>query len=62
MSAGPRCGVCGEPLGVYEPVVEVDGKQVRRTSRAAVPDLCRGDGVACYHAACFEHGPSAADS
>jgi hypothetical protein len=49
-----RCDLCGEPLGVYEPLVEVDGERVRRTSRAASPELKCGQGVSCYHAHCFE--------
>jgi hypothetical protein len=55
-SAGgpPRCPICGEPLGMYEPIVDVDGDRVRRTSRAAEPDLSCGGAGSCYHARCFE--------
>lgn len=58
--AVPRCALCGEPLGVYEPLVEVDGERIRRTSRAAAPDLCCGESGSCYHASCFEQyqGPT----
>ena len=51
----PRCRRCGEAIGVYEPVVHVGDSLVRRTSRAAEPELCRGPG-SCYHEACYDEG------
>ena len=49
----PRCALCGEPLGIYEPLVELDGEKIIRTSRAARPDLpCVAD--SSFHARCFE--------
>lgn len=58
----PRCDLCGEPLGVYEPLVEIDGERVRRTSRAAAPELSCGHGGSCYHARCFEQHAAAGNS
>jgi hypothetical protein len=55
----PLCEVCGEPLGVYEPLVEVRGERIRRTSRAAAPDLLCGHGASCYHARCFDQRANA---
>lgn len=49
----PRCARCGDVMGVYEPLIHVADERVRRTSRAAEPDVCRADGV-CYHASCYE--------
>jgi len=37
-----RCEVCGEVIGVYEPLVVYDGDSGRTTSRAAEPDLRAG--------------------
>ena len=48
----PRCGDCGEVIGVYEPLVAMfDGRVLDETSRAATRkgDL-RGD---LYHHACY---------
>jgi hypothetical protein len=57
----PRCEICGEPVGVYEPLVKVDGERVCRTSRAAAPDLSWGEDGACYHARCFDQGTNAGE-
>ena len=48
-----RCGHCGEAIGVYEPLVLVDGRATRLTSRAAEPALS-AEGAKRYHVAC--HG------
>lgn len=51
-----RCRLCGDVIGVYEPLVECVNSHLRATSRAAEPDL-NGNGV-YYHRLCFEerHG------
>jgi hypothetical protein len=51
----PRCRSCGEAIGVYEPVVHVADSLVRRTSRGAEPEVCRGSG-SCYHESCYDLG------
>jgi hypothetical protein len=48
----PRCGVCGDVIGVYEPLVCVLEESVRHTSRAAEP-LHRRPGERLYHRACY---------
>jgi hypothetical protein len=49
----PVCARCGELLGVYEPLIVIDGSGVRRTSLAAEPELAiRHGGNGCLHAAC----------
>lgn len=54
-SAGIRCcRECGEPIGVYEPMVYAAGELIRRTSRALEPQLeATGPGL-LFHAACFD--------
>ncbi len=49
----PRCGICGEIMGVYEPLVCVINGVPRETSRAGDPLLARSAEV-CYHAACCQ--------
>lgn len=49
---GP-CAICGDVLGVYEPVVIIDGGGPRVTSQAAESELPRDDAVR-YHLACYE--------
>ena len=51
----PQCRSCGEAIGVYEPVIHVHDSLVRRTSRAAEPEICRGSG-SCYHESCYLSG------
>jgi hypothetical protein len=51
------CEVCGEVIGVYEPLVMCTSREERTTSRAAEPELSLGDGV-CYHREC--HAEAAA--
>jgi hypothetical protein len=53
----PTCAGCGDVIGVYEPIFHLLGLQVRKTSRAAEPAACRGDGL-CYHADCYQAGPA----
>jgi hypothetical protein len=50
----PECAACGMAIGVYEPLIQVRGKLVRRTSRGAEPEAC-GSAGACYHAGCYDH-------
>ena len=47
-----RCGHCGEVIGVYEPLIVIEGREARTTSRAAEPDS-GADGSACFHADCY---------
>lgn len=49
----PRCGVCSDVLGVYEPIVCVLDGSARHTSRAAEP-LSGHPGERCYHLGCYE--------
>jgi hypothetical protein len=49
------CHRCGEVIGVYEPLVLVEGAHARTTSRAAEPDLRRGSNE-CYHRDCYGVG------
>jgi hypothetical protein len=51
----PRCAGCGDVIGVYEPVVHLVGQYVRKTSRAAEPEVCREGGL-CYHSDCYQAG------
>jgi len=48
-----RCAHCGDVIGVYEPLIVVDGSGTRLTSRAAEPGLA-GDAAEHYHGTC--HG------
>jgi hypothetical protein len=49
------CTRCGEVIGVYEPMVVLEGEVARRTSLAAEPDLRRSARVReCVHAECAE--------
>jgi hypothetical protein len=51
---GPRCSRCGEPIGVYEPLVVIERGRARRTSRAAEPEIATAPGE-YRHLACHEH-------
>jgi hypothetical protein len=51
---GRRCRVCGDVIGVYEPVVVCDASP-RTTSLAAEPTLDAG--ARCYHRLCFARPP-----
>lgn len=50
----PRCSYCGGVIGVYEPAVQVLGRTVRTTSRAAEADLSASRPGRLYHAVCYE--------
>jgi hypothetical protein len=52
-SGVPRCGVCDDVIGVYEPMVCVHEGSVRHTSRAAEP-LVPDSGERWYHRQCYE--------
>lgn len=48
-----RCLLCGDVIGVYEPLVTCErGAHARTTSRAAEPGL-ESAGGAYYHRACY---------
>lgn len=48
-----RCARCGDVIGVYEPLVVVTDGVVRRTSRAAEPQIAAKVGD-FYHEGCYE--------
>lgn len=52
-SAVLRCTRCSDVIGVYEPVIVVDARGVRRTSLAA-ENLAARIGEARYHLGCYE--------
>lgn len=41
---GLRCGLCGEAIGVYEPLIAIEHGRARQTSRAAEPALASAPG------------------
>jgi hypothetical protein len=47
----PRCELCGEVTGVYEPLIYVHANGVHESSRAANPGLSAGASGSLYHAA-----------
>lgn len=47
-----HCRMCGDVIGVYEPLVMCEDSQSRVTSCAAEPGLLAMEGV-YYHRACF---------
>jgi hypothetical protein len=49
----PRCAVCDDVLGVYEPIMHVVDTHARPTSRAAEPTVSSSEGR-CYHLDCYE--------
>jgi hypothetical protein len=49
----PRCVVCKEVIGVYEPLVHVFDGLAWRTSRAAEPEVMAAGGEV-YHVECYE--------
>jgi hypothetical protein len=51
-TAPHRCRRCGDVIGVYEPLVLVEGSAARETAAAAEPGLRALPG-ARYHRACF---------
>jgi hypothetical protein len=50
---GLACRCCGEPIGVYEPLIAIERGRPRRTSRAAEPTLVRTPGE-YRHADCHK--------
>ena len=48
----PRCPVCDDVVGVYEPLVHLGDGFATRTSRAAEPQICSSG--QCFHLACYE--------
>jgi hypothetical protein len=48
------CEHCGQRIGVYEPMVELQGDLTNRTSRAADPRLDSGGAGTVFHAACYD--------
>lgn len=49
----PRCTMCEDVIGVYEPLVHLDRELARHTSRAAEPGVTDASGQ-CYHLDCYE--------
>ncbi len=52
-TSGLRCRCCGEPIGVYEPLIAIERERVRGTSRAAEPALATTPGE-YRHLGCHE--------
>lgn len=50
----PRCELCGDVIGVYEPLIYVHGNRVHESSRAADPGLSATAIGSLYHASCYE--------
>jgi hypothetical protein len=48
----PRCPVCDDIIGVYEPLVHLAGDFAMRSSRAAEPEICSNG--QCFHLSCYE--------
>ena len=48
----PRCPICNDVIGVYEPLMHLGAGFATRTSRGAEPEIC-SDG-ACYHLECYQ--------
>lgn len=48
-----RCSCCGQVIGVYEPLIAIERGRVRRSSRAAEPELATTPGE-YRHLACHE--------
>ena len=46
-----RCRLCGEVIGVYEPMIVVSEGVPTRTSRVAAGD--EDPGEECFHSDCF---------
>ncbi len=53
MTRTPRCSVCGDVIGVYEPLIIVTTTGTRTTSLAKEPELI-DDGAELTHLACAE--------
>jgi hypothetical protein len=48
----PRCAVCEDIIGVYEPLVHLGGDVATRSSRALEPEICSSGH--CFHLECYE--------
>lgn len=48
----PRCTVCDDVIGVYEPLVHIDHELARHTSRAAEPGVTSSG--QSFHLDCYE--------
>jgi hypothetical protein len=48
------CALCGEVIGVYEPMVVVVDGQVRETSQAAEDAAAEAVAAVRYHRACYQ--------
>jgi hypothetical protein len=53
LASRPRCGHCGEVIGVYEPLVVEAGSRVRDASLTKEPQLMASD-ARLFHRACYE--------
>ncbi len=47
------CALCGDRIGVYEPMIAVEDGAARRTSLLREPDL-RGGSAALFHTECVD--------
>jgi hypothetical protein len=54
MNARLLCHRCGEPIGVYEPLLTLLDGRPHETSRAAEPRDARLLNGECFHRDCFE--------
>ena len=48
------CEHCGQRIGVYEPMVELQGDRANRTSRAADSRLDSTGAGRIFHAGCYD--------
>jgi hypothetical protein len=48
----PRCPVCDDIIGVYEPLMHLGSGFATRSSRAAEPEICSSG--QCFHLACYQ--------
>ena len=51
-----RCAICGDVIGVYEPMVVLDGSQLRQTSWLNEPTLST-DHVITHHGCALDSQP-----
>jgi hypothetical protein len=45
----PRCPVCSEVIGIYEPVIVITSRDHRRTSLALEPGLATSEETVVHH-------------
>ena len=57
----PRCQLCGDVIGVYEPLIYVHADGALKSSRAADPNLEAAGARSLYHAACYERSAGVDD-